>query len=509
MGPPQHSPSTNRDGWHVLALTLLGIGIILRFTRIDFQSFWMDEALSILFAQPRFPSPFFENLTFGVHPPLYYLILHFWMDRFGDSDAVIRLLSALCSGLFVLLLYRLGTVLLGARTALLAATICAFSSFQIWYAQEARSYALVMLLALLCMWCVVRAIEAPRTSNASLLGATIALLFLTHYVALLFIITLMSSYALSIVLRYRRPSAAPQREPHQRDLKLAVRGFLISCLVALLGVSWWIPNFPKQHGAFTPWIARPSVGELLTLPLELLSLHLSFSLRAFFTALLIATPLAILLTQRTSGTLLPDTAHFPEGGAHVRLWLMSLALVPPLVAWTLSQWTTPIFLPRTLSMSAPALYLLIADLMQSLRSSSWRALVLSVVLALGGVLLPQQFTAIRKQDWRGAARFVEVRHREGDAFVFEAPGVETVFGHYFDRSRFEIQRLADPLAADRVWTIIGMSPLTKKQVDGHMRRVGYKSMKWRGFVGVEVSLFSKIASDLARPAVLSSPQSPG
>ena len=56
------------------------------------QSLWRDEAFSVLVAQK--PIQFlFTKLTF--EPPVYYLLLHFWMKIFGSSEIAIRSLSLL------------------------------------------------------------------------------------------------------------------------------------------------------------------------------------------------------------------------------------------------------------------------------------------------------------------------------------------------------------------------------------------------------------------------------
>ena len=56
------------------------------------QSLWRDEAFSILAAQ-RPLSFIFNNL--GVEPPIYYVILHFWIKLFGSGEIAVRSLSFL------------------------------------------------------------------------------------------------------------------------------------------------------------------------------------------------------------------------------------------------------------------------------------------------------------------------------------------------------------------------------------------------------------------------------
>jgi mannosyltransferase len=53
------------------------------------QSIWRDEAFSILLSE-RSPLSF---LTITFEPPVYYLLLHFWMKLFGNNEIVVRCLS--------------------------------------------------------------------------------------------------------------------------------------------------------------------------------------------------------------------------------------------------------------------------------------------------------------------------------------------------------------------------------------------------------------------------------
>jgi len=56
------------------------------------QSFWRDEAFSYLLAKKSI----LEIITLTVRdfsPPLYYFLLHFWINAFGKSEVALRSLS--------------------------------------------------------------------------------------------------------------------------------------------------------------------------------------------------------------------------------------------------------------------------------------------------------------------------------------------------------------------------------------------------------------------------------
>ena len=74
----------------VVTVLVLAVSLVLRFwTRSDL---WLDEALTVNIARlPLHEIPSF--LRRDGSPPLYYVLLHFWMGWFGTSDVAVRSLS--------------------------------------------------------------------------------------------------------------------------------------------------------------------------------------------------------------------------------------------------------------------------------------------------------------------------------------------------------------------------------------------------------------------------------
>ena len=70
------------------------LGFSLRLYGITSESIWLDEAFSIQLAKHG-PFEIIRKTASDVHPPLYYLLLHFWIDLFGASEFSVRFLSLL------------------------------------------------------------------------------------------------------------------------------------------------------------------------------------------------------------------------------------------------------------------------------------------------------------------------------------------------------------------------------------------------------------------------------
>src|SRR5713101_672020 len=62
----------------ILVASILLIAASARFYRIDAQSLWSDEGSSVAQALRDIPA-IAGNSALDIHPPLYYILLHFWV----------------------------------------------------------------------------------------------------------------------------------------------------------------------------------------------------------------------------------------------------------------------------------------------------------------------------------------------------------------------------------------------------------------------------------------------
>jgi mannosyltransferase len=145
-------------GYYVLLILLAGFA--LRLYRLGADSLWYDETVSAyLAAQPVVD--LVGHTARDIHPPGYYLLLHFWAAAAGQSEFALAFFSLIFGVLLIALTYRLARLLTTPNTAMWAALLVAVSPYHLWYSQEVRMYTLGAALGIAATYCALRAITSP------------------------------------------------------------------------------------------------------------------------------------------------------------------------------------------------------------------------------------------------------------------------------------------------------------------------------------------------------------
>ena len=149
------SAANHRPTWYfhpAVSLAALAavsfIYIALRLRHLGTYSLWCDEAFSVFVAKSRWSNLLRQLIVDRVHPPLYYMLLKFWISVVGASVAGLRLFSVLFSALTLLPLWscmKRTRLSRGLKLALLFAIAC--NPFLILYSQEVRMYSLLCFLS--------------------------------------------------------------------------------------------------------------------------------------------------------------------------------------------------------------------------------------------------------------------------------------------------------------------------------------------------------------------------
>ena len=221
--------------WWPLA-ALLVLAAALRLSTLDLQSFWYDEAYTPVHVLHDSLSATLRSVVHSENsPPLWYLLA--WLDArvFGDGEIALRLPSALAGIATVAVAWGIGRELAGARAAAACAALVAVNPLFVWYSQEARAYALFVLLSALAILCFLRARTQPTRGRMAAFALCGSLALLTHYFSVFLLVPM------ALVLLADRGT---------RRAALPAVG-----VIAVVGAGL-LPLLIAQGGHHTQWIGR-------------------------------------------------------------------------------------------------------------------------------------------------------------------------------------------------------------------------------------------------------------
>jgi mannosyltransferase len=380
---------------------LVALSLLLRTSELGI-GFWIDEGLSVGIAdRPLSDIPL--ALREDGSPPLYYMLLHFWLDIAGRSEAGVRGLSLLFALLAIPASYWAGRVIWGTtKAAWFAAVLAAFNPFLAQYAQEARMYSLVALLVIPATACFIRAYALDGTGSRrpwiAGFAISVAAALYTHNWPIFFTIAAAIAWALLWLL-----ADSPRRRELLRDGLLGFGGLFLLYLP-------WVPTtlYQAAHTG-APWADAPALDSLFGVPAVLLG-------RMPQIVLLICAGAGVLaLAKREDGRL-------GERGRAAAV-LAILAALTPVIAWTLSQ-ASPAWANRYLAVALPPLLLLAAGGLASARRLGL------VGLVLVAIMWAQDAAPVEKSNVRAIANNIAPSLARGDLVISTQPETVPVLHYY-------------------------------------------------------------------------------
>lgn len=408
---PADERTAGTDGGHkpVFLVILAGVvvlGVALTLYRIGVKSFWVDEGSSVWVASLDWPR-FFQVVTESeANAGLYYFLLHLWMGL-GSSEGFLRALSLLFAVGTIPMLYAL-MMRLFARpmVALAACVVFVVNAYFVHYAQEARGYALAMLLVSTGSYFFVRIVQGGGRGAALGYALAMSAALYAHFFAFFVIL----AHVASLPLRGLR------RLPYR---KLGLAGgelVLLSAPLVLFALT-------KDVGQ-VDWLRRPQPGYLLT-ALKIMTGEASQPQLILVYGALAVAAIAGALVERFTRS---ERSQRAWGVGLVLLW----GLVPVVGSFVVSQYK-PLFHPRFLIVALPALASIAALGMAALRVRVLSAAAFVVVIALAVPSLPRWYKT-PKEPWREVFTFVASRSQPGDVIVSYAPTVRRTLEYYVVRN---------------------------------------------------------------------------
>jgi 4-amino-4-deoxy-L-arabinose transferase-like glycosyltransferase len=157
----------------IIIFILIACNFILRGFYLSSNSLAGDEPFSVFYAQMDVGS-IINFLNTGNNPPLYELILHYWIKFFGISEFSVRFPSLVFSSLSVFVIYKLSSKYFNNHVAIYSSVIFVLNDYHTAFSHESRVYALLGLLSLtsiylfmgLLEYCTLDKIEHVKNNNS-------------------------------------------------------------------------------------------------------------------------------------------------------------------------------------------------------------------------------------------------------------------------------------------------------------------------------------------------------
>lgn len=395
---------------------VIAVAAALRLWGLDRNPLWSDELFTwFIGSLPTVDRVIQEGVKPDVHPPGYFLLLHFVIEYFGDAETVLRLPSAIASIAAVWVTYLLGAKLYSRKEGLAAAAVMAVSWPGIFLGQDARPYALLLLAVSVAtyFWIdLLRALAAQERPRPPIIVGYLLAAFCAsylHYFGLQVVFLQGVGTALLLV-----------RKPRSLALWAGIYGVL-----ALAYVPWLPAMLDQMTGHDNFWIKEREFLSSIRW-----QLFFAFHLPLWQLALLIAPALLLGLYAGTRSMRgMPRRELLLSSDALVLAWCVA----PFLAAFIQSTVSTPVMTSRNLIVILPALYLLLA---RGICAMPYRAVP---ALWCGAVLLSQSYQIkdylleISKDRFDLAASYVLAQPQSSAFPIVAYTERKSFFDYYFEK----------------------------------------------------------------------------
>jgi 4-amino-4-deoxy-L-arabinose transferase-like glycosyltransferase len=430
-------------------LFIVLICVALRVYHLDAQSFWYDEGNSARIAERSLPL-IIAGAGGDIHPPLYYIVLHYWRAIFGETEFALRMLSVACGVGLVFFTYLLARRLFNPRVGLIAAALMACSPFAVYYSQEARMYVLLAFEAVVSTWALTGIVDFGfRISDSHVADAQVGQSKIGNQkskIAFYVLATaagLYTQYAYPFVMIAQGVAVLIWLAGAQAR-RAQVRVIALYAAVNVAAIALFVPWLPIAIRQVTSWSVTPQnyqLGQAMLDAYRWLVVGRTLPLDQVAWPLLASGALALLgvlfgLLKRGEGTWLQ------------RVWptlLLFLLVVTPFTLLFVFHLYREAYLKFVLVCVAPMVILAaqgidgVAAWVASVRGLpkhvAQDVVTIGLTAGLVGLWWPSLqnlYTnpAYARDDYRGIAQTVEAQAQPGDAVLLNAPNQWEVFTYY-------------------------------------------------------------------------------
>lgn len=459
----------------IFLILILALGV--RLINLN-QSLWLDEAAQVI--ESARPLTEQLNIRGDFWPPLYHLLLHFWM-RFDTGEIWLRLLSVGLGIGSIWITYLLARKLANKKVALLTSLFLAVAPFHVWYSQEVRPYMLSVFLGVLASYFLVK-------RKFIWYMVAVALFLYSSYLAV-FLLCIHGVY----ILVFERKM---------------IGEWVKSVFIGSLFFLPWLPEFLQQL----------RIGRSLTVSLpgwsEAVSTPLAKALPLTFTKFILGRitiddqfVYALLILFLFGLTMFLAWQTYKRY-RRISAKLILLTASPILLAFLVS-FVVPILAPQRVLFVLPFFYFFLALGTHAIlnRKLSIIAAVVILISSLYSLFLYTQ-PRFQREQWRQAVHFVETTATKDSLVIFVFPD-EFAPWQWYSHDQVETKSIApefvvteinlhaiqaDLLQANRIYYFHYLTDLTDpvERTQTYIKNLGFREVRTVDFPGVGfISIYEK------------------
>lgn len=422
----------------VLAI-IITIGIFVRVWNIDKESYWVDEAIGVGYAQEDY-SKMYYDIQKDIHPPLHTLILYSWVRLFGTSPESTRAVSVIFGTLATGIAFLIGKKLFNYKTGTIFAAFIALSPLLIYYSQETRSYSLMVFLTLISFYFYAKFIEKTSLSNIVLYILTTVALLYTHVFSVLIVLIQNIFYA------YLKKEEIKKifHKNHAQELK---KWIITQIIIIGLFIPWILVILKQmKYAYYTSWIQVPSGGVI------------AGTLKEFFGNFFIMSVFFLLVIYFILEYFYPNKVKFVQKKDNkdkseylkinitnkdknniilIGIWLLIPFSIVLIYSWIFHSF----YQTRYMLFTLPALYLffslMIVRFIEDTHIKKYiKYLMITSIIIASLVSIYIQSTTLQKDDWKGITAYLNQNVNKSDIIFIHPYYQQNAFAYYYEKSCF-------------------------------------------------------------------------
>lgn len=418
----------------ITAIALLAVNLLLKILFLDQASVAWDEPFTIYHAQMS-AKGIIRHLFNGNNPPGFELILHAWIKLFGTSAFSVRFLPCVFSSLTAMMVFLLGNKAFSYRIGLVTALIFTCSNFHLFFAHEARVYALFGLLTVTSVYLFFAMVQTKRKRYAFALALVNGMLLYCHYFG--FFVLAIEGLAVLLI--------AGLRKAHFLRFALTFTGSLLL----------FLPNIITLAGRFSD---SASNGTWIKKPEGIVSLYnmlWSFSNQPLITVLCLAALAAGLVKL----ILKKDLGKTGVAGRFAAIWFLF-----PFFFMFFISWKIPVFLDRYLVFVSFGYYFLVTVSLDYIFERKYLKYgAMAVILVLFAATFRPNLD--NKRHVKETIQKVKALKDENTSVIICDHDFVLNFAYYYDPKLFAdvdeatvYEKMKAKLAEEDIFAVYGISP---------------------------------------------------